>query len=114
MTNAFSRQLYQFLTACGGNWRNTIHISCRGEKDDSGYLLAADRDGQPIILSVRQFYKLTGVQIDPAECYGQLTEASFGALYAQFLLWRCPSAEGNPLRQLCEGTAGGPFWIIGD
>lgn len=104
MTNAFSRQLYQFLTACGGNWRNTIHISCRGEKDDPGYLLAADRDGQPVILPVRRFYELTGVQIDPAECCGQLTEAGFEALYAQYLLWRCSSLEEHPLRQLCEAN----------
>ena len=102
MTNAFSRQLYQFLTACGGNWRNTIHISCRGEKDDLGYLLAADRDGQPVILPVQRFCELTGEQIDPAECCGQLTEAGFEALYAQYLLWHCPSAKGHPLRQLCE------------
>ena len=108
MTNAFNRQLYQFLTACGGNWRNTIHISCRGEKDDPGYLLAADRDGQPIILSVRQFYKLTGVQIDPAECCGQLTEAGFEALYAQYLLWRLPGTEEYPLRRLCEENSSTP------
>ncbi len=99
--NPFSGQLYTFLTTCGGNWRNTVYISCPGEKDDSGYLLAADRDGQPIILSVRQFYELTGVQIDPAECCGRLTEAGFKALYAQYLLWRCPSAEKHPLRWLC-------------
>ena len=104
MTNAFSRQLYQFLTACSGNWRNTVHISCQEETDNSGYLLAADRDGQPVILPVLRFYELTGVQIDPAECCGQLTEASFEALYAQYLLWRCPSVEGHPLRQLCEAN----------
>lgn len=99
-----TKQLYLFLTARSGNWRNTVHISGQGETDNPGYLLAADQDGQPVILSVQQFYELTGVQIDPAECCGQLTEASFEALYAQYLLWRCPSAEGHPMQLLCEAN----------
>nr|WP_325305090.1 hypothetical protein [uncultured Oscillibacter sp.] len=44
------------------------------------------------------------MQIDPAECCGQLTEAGFKTLYAQYLLWRCSSAKGHPLRQLCEAN----------
>lgn len=97
-----SRQLYLFLSACSGNWRNSIYIKCQDEKDSPGYLLTADRDGQPVILSVQQFYQLTGVWIDPAECCGQLTEAGFEALYAQYLLWRFPTSKGHPLRQPCE------------
>lgn len=97
-----SRQLYLFLAACSGNWRNSIYIKCQEEKDSPGYLLAANRDGQPVILGVQQFYQLTGVWIDPAECCGQLTEAGFESLYAQYLLWRCPTAEEHPLRRLCE------------
>ena len=97
-----TKQLYLFLTACSGNWRNRIYIKCQGEKDDPGYLLAADRDGQPVILAVQQFHQLTGVWIDPAECCGQLTEAGFEALYAQYLLWRCSSLEEHPLRQLSQ------------
>lgn len=106
MQNASStiKQLYLFLTACSGNWRNSIYIKCQSEKDDPGYLLAADRDGQPVILSVQQLYELTGVQIDPVECCGQLTEDGFASLYAQYLLWRLPSAEEHPLRRLCENT----------
>lgn len=66
MQNASSttKQLYLFLTACSGNWRNSIYIKCQSDKDDPGYLLAADRDGQPVILGVRQFSQLTGVWID--------------------------------------------------
>ena len=106
MQNASSttKQLSLFLTACSGNWRNSIYIKCQSDKDNPGYLLAADRDGQPVILGVRQFFQLTGVWIDPAECCGQLTEAGFESLYAQYLLWRCSSAEEHPLRQLCEAN----------
>ena len=45
MQNASSttKQLYLFLAACSGSWRNTVYISCQGETDNLGYLLAADR-----------------------------------------------------------------------
>ena len=99
-----TKQLYLFLTACSGNWRNSIYIKCQSDKDDPGYLLAADRDGQPVILAVQQFYQLTGMWIDSTECCGQLTEAGFESLYAQYLLWRLPTAEEHPLRRLCEKT----------
>ena len=97
-----AKQLYHFLTACGGNWRNSIYIKCQDE--DQNCLLAADRDGQPIIMSVQKFYQLTGVWIDPLECCGHLTEAGFESLYAQYLLWRCASAEEHPLRRLAQET----------
>ena len=61
MQNASSttKQLYLFLAACSGSWRNTVYISCQGETDNLGYLLAADRDGQPVILPVQRLYELT-------------------------------------------------------
>ena len=97
-----SRQLYLFLAACSGNWRNSIFITSQSGKDNPGYLLVFDRDGLSVTMSAQQFYQLTGVWIDPAECCGQLTEAGFESLYAQYLLWRCPTAEGRPLRRFCE------------
>ena len=36
-------------------------------------------------MAVEQFQQLTGQNIDPAECYDQLTEDAFKALYAQYL-----------------------------
>lgn len=92
------QQLYNVLSACAGNWRNCVYISA----DDSGYLLTTDRDGQPIVMTVEQFQQLTGERIDPAECCGQLTEAGFEALYAQYLLWHLPSESGSPLAQLFQ------------
>ena len=106
MQNASSttKQLYLFLAACSGNWRNSIYIKCQSDKDDPGYLLAADRDGQPVILGVRQFFQLTGMWIDPAECCGQLTEAGFESLYAQYLLLVLYSVS----RAANASTASGP------
>jgi len=99
-----SKQLYLFLTACGGDWKNSVHISCREVQDAPGYLFAADRDGQPVIMSIQRFRQLTGTWIDPDECCGHLTETGFEILYTQYLLWRCPTAEKHPLRRLCGGT----------
>lgn len=56
--SSMTKQLYLFPAACSGNWRDSIYIKCQGEKDDPGYLLAADRDGQPVILLEQQFYQL--------------------------------------------------------
>lgn len=95
---AITQHLYHFLSGCAGNWRNCIYISA----DDAGYLLTADRDGKPVVMPVEQFQQLTGEQVDPAECCGQLAEEGFKALYAQYLLWRLPSDSGNPLVQLCQ------------
>lgn len=80
-----ARQLYRFLSACGGNWRNTISVSC--PEPEPGFLMAADRDGCPVIMEPESFYQMTGEQIDPAECCGQLTKDAFESIFAQYLLW---------------------------
>lgn len=92
------RQLYSFLSACQGNWRNSVHIST----DGPGYLLSADRDGRPIMMAVEQFQQVTGQAIDPAECCGQLTGDAFKSLYTQYLLWAIPSSEADPFAILCQ------------
>ncbi len=94
--------LYFFLSACQGSWRNSVHIAA----DSPGYLLSADRDGQPIVMAVEQFQQVTGEIIDPAECCGQLTADAFKALYAQYLLWHTPSAEYDPLLFLSQRGPG--------
>ena len=93
-----TQQLYHFLHACAGNWRNTVYIPA----DGPGYLLSTDKDGRPVLMTVDHFQELTGEQIDPAECCGQLTEEGFKALYGQYLLWHLPSDGKNPLAQLCQ------------
>lgn len=86
------QHLYLFLAACRGNWRNSVYIST----DGPGYLLSANRDGQPIVMPVEQFQQLTGEIIDPGECCGRLTADAFKALYAQYLLWHLPLADTDP------------------
>jgi len=100
--NQQTKQLYLFLTACGGNWRNSIYISC--QKDDPGYLLAVDRDGKPVIMNIEQLQHLTGEQIDPAECCGQLTQSAFQDVYAQYLLWNFPEGDMDVLAALSRSV----------
>ena len=94
ITSASARRLYRFLSACGGNWRNTIHIAAQG--GHTGWLMAADQDGKPVVMAVDAFQKLTQEQIDPAECRGCLTESDFGDIFARYLLWQIPDAGGSP------------------
>ena len=96
-----SQHLYIFLSSCSGNWRNTVFIAVQ---DRLGYLLSANRDGQPLVMAVEQFQKFTGKQIDPAECCGQLSAEGFKALYAQYLLWHMPSAGDDPLWYLSQAV----------
>lgn len=94
--------LYSFLTACSGNWRNTIHVNGKC-KESSGHLLAFDRDGKPVLMAVDQFHKLSGEQVDPTECLGRLSEPAFKDLFAQFLLWQAASPQEQALESLCNG-----------
>lgn len=98
--NGIVNHMYLFLSACSGNWRNAIYIIANSHQNDPGYLLAVDRDGHPVVMSAEQFQQLSGEQIDPAECCGQLAEEGFKVLYAQYLLWHISSDEEDPLRQL--------------
>lgn len=99
--NSFTRQLYLFLSACGGNWRNTLYISCQGHRaDNPGYLLASDWDGKPVIMAVEQLRRHTGEPITPSECCGQLAESAFKDIYAQYLLWRFPEDGTDVLAAL--------------
>ncbi len=92
--------LYQFLSACRGNWRNTLFIAYRHRAGSPGVLMAMGRDAKPVFMDLEQFCQLTGEQIDPTECRGQLTQAAFEDIFAQYLLWRLPSGEVDTLRTI--------------
>lgn len=94
-----TRWLYTFLSACGGNWRNTIFIRC---PDSPGFLMSMDWDGRPVILAAEQFSEAAGAQVDPGECRGHLSQTAFQDIFAQYLLWRLPTAEESPLAYLAQ------------
>lgn len=94
MDELTTRKLYAFLTACGGNWRNTIHIPA--QEGHAGWLLAADRDGKPVVMNVDAFQNQIAEEIDTRECRGVLTESAFGDIFSQYLLWQIPAASCRP------------------
>lgn len=95
------QQLYKFLTAALGSWRNTIYIHSQ-RVDRPGHLLAFGRDGLPVIMAADELREASGDQIDPAECCGQITEDSFRCLFAQYLLWQTSSPQDKPLDHLSQ------------
>jgi hypothetical protein len=85
-----TQKLYHFLTACGGNWRNTIYItctSCPGNKTCADHLLAIDSEGKPVLMEIGRFCRLSGENIDPSECRGQLARQAFEDIFRNYLLW---------------------------
>ena len=83
-------RFYEFMTGCGGNWRNAIFISCPAcsgycSTQNWGCLLTADRDGRPMVLSVVCFEDLSGQSIDPSECAGHISKDAFESLYRKAL-----------------------------
>lgn len=101
--NTITQQLYLFLSACRGNWRNSIFI-----EEPSGFncLMAMNRDGVPVLIDVRTFIKATHEDIDGDECCGNLIEKEFRELYAAYLLWKLPEETEHCLRALCAEIYG--------
>lgn len=86
-------QLYRFLKATAGNWRNAIFIECKNcshsrTRPCSGFLLVSDADGAPIILSAEWFWEQTGELVDKDECASVLNKAAFESAYSLWLKWR--------------------------
>lgn len=103
--HSFARHLYLFLSACGGNWRNTLYISRQKNRpNSSGFLLASDWDGKPVIMAVEPLQRYTGEQIEPGECHGQLTESAFKDIYAKYLLWQFPYDDTDVLAALSRSS----------
>lgn len=86
-----TKKLYLFLSACGGNWRNTIFVSCPDLETSPGFFMAVNRDGYPVIMEMELFHQMTGELTDPAECCGHLTQDAFKSIFAQYLLWHISS-----------------------
>lgn len=91
-----TKQLYTFLSACGGNWRNTIYVYDPARFGD-GLLMAFDRDARPVLMPLEQLRGISGEDIDPSECRSRLDRAAFEDIFAQFLLWQRTSTETDPL-----------------
>ena len=101
-------QIYSFLRAVRGNWRNAIFVSCGcdtcvygREKPCPGFLLTVDECGQVMLLPAETIHELTGEEVEPAECSAVLSHRSFDAAFSKYIEWHTPNSSACTLRQLC-------------
>lgn len=99
------RELCRFLRCAGGNWRNAIYIECSAcpysQASCSGYLLAADADGKPVLCPIERLHGLAGEHVSKEECIGVLSRQAFDALFSQWLLWHTESDQCG-IRQMFQ------------
>lgn len=99
----FINDLYQFMAACGGNWRNTIYLPCVGcstHPKCEGYLVAMNSRGAPVFMEIGRLRKLSREEIDPAECLSKMEKAAFEQLAYRFLTWEADDPNICPFPQL--------------
>ena len=108
-----SCKLYAFIKASRGNWRNTIYIPCEctncpyGHTPTcTGFLMVANEDGNPLLISESDFISSTGETLDPRECCGTMSRYAFENLYTLFFQWHMESICDCPLWILSRSTAG--------
>lgn len=56
--------------------------------------------GEPVLIGVKRYERLTGLEINPEECCGSISRETFETVYSRYLLWELDSASQCPLRQL--------------
>ena len=102
--NQLYRKLYPFLKAVRGNWRNAIFVRCGSlaiQNSCTGFLLVADSDGHPLLVSAQTMHRFTGDCIDPGECCAILDRHSFEAAFDLYIKWHTSNDALCPLCQLC-------------
>lgn len=97
--------LYAFLHATRGNWRNAVFVECHscpyGKTEFcAGFLLAPDADGQPIILAADTVREASGQEIDKAECLAVMNRENFESLFSLWLTWWMDSTKDCALFRL--------------
>ena len=101
-------QLYTFLKAAKGNWRNAIFVSCSSPacpytkpSGREGFFLSADDLGQPLLVSVEVYRKCSGEPMCTDECCSAIPCQAFLSMYSEYLTWHLPASDSCPLDQLC-------------
>jgi len=84
--------IYAFLNAAQGNWRNSIFIECEEcmgiNNHCAGMLLVPNFNGLPVFMPVGMIYKMTGELIDKNECVASMSREKLEKLYALYLGWK--------------------------
>lgn len=101
--NRPERDLYNFMAACGGNWRQAAAIPCGGcleNPECEGCLLAFDRDGKPLLVGLRWLREVSGEAIDPTDCLIHIRKESLEQLLSAYINWQVSNPGSCSLRQL--------------
>jgi hypothetical protein len=77
--------LYLFMESVRGNWRNSIYVvcgtaACKRYTDCSGFLLAFNSSGQPVIMPVDYLEKAGDFTLDKSECGVTISKTAFNAI----------------------------------
>ena len=96
------------MKAVRGNWHNAIYISCKHctscirQSQCEGFLMTADADGQPVIISVNMIRSLSGENPQLEDCLDIMEMRVFKTLYSLYLEWHIISTDECPLMQICQ------------
>jgi len=98
-------ELYPFLQATSGNWRNAAYIQCKScpygrSHLCAGFLLTVGADATPIIFPAELFHQQTGEYPDPTECTAILSRSAFENIYGLWLKWQINDPAACTLLQL--------------
>lgn len=74
--------------------------------------MSAASSGEPIIISVNQYEKLTGQLVDPSKCVGTISLAAFESAFSRYLLWQKESSGECSLRMLDQKIHQDPIPFI--
>lgn len=76
LTKQAAKRLCRFMEYTSGSWRNAIYIDCgdcpHSAPTCSGYLLAADASGKPVLFPISRLQELTNEEILKDECAGHI------------------------------------------
>ena len=103
--------LCSFLIAAKGNWRNSIFIECgnkcpnKNQLQCSGFLMAPDSKGWPLLIPISAIFKITGVMVDKNECLSIISCHNFELLYSSWLDWHVSSPNECPLFQAFNNSS---------
>lgn len=101
--------VYSFLKAVRGYWRNAVFIKCEHticpysqSPPCDGFLMAVDADGSPVLMPVKALQQLSGESIEPEECQTVIGIRTFENVYGLYIEWHTVSSTDCPLLELCQ------------
>lgn len=94
-----------FLDNTGGNWKNSIYITCRVCKYKNrgtcgDFLVSFDADGIPSLMTADKVRQIFNTEIDKKECLLEMSNLKFITLYDKLISKYSMGKNLCPLLQL--------------